>query len=74
MLWPSAEIKFLHYSCGYWEFPKVDCTKIIETKFTFMEAMNSNGSFQKKGYKFKEEESVKKVQKFKKYVKYLFMT
>ena len=32
----SAEIKLLHYSCGYWKFPKVDCTKVVETKFIFM--------------------------------------
>ena len=60
-----AEIKLLHYSRGYWKFPKVDCTK-VETKFIFMGpcTLIVIGTT-KKGYKFKEEEPVKKYKNVK---------
>ena len=32
----SVELKFLHYICGYWEFPKVDNIKIVDTKYVYM--------------------------------------
>ena len=60
----SAEIKLLHYSCGYWKFPKVDCTKVVETKFIFMGPCTPMKTT-KKGYIFKEEEeSVRKYRNF----------
>ena len=62
----SAEIKFLHYSCGYWDFPKGDYIKIVETKYIFMGPCTPMETT-KKGYKFKEEaKSVKKYRHFKK--------
>ena len=63
----SAEIKLLHYKCGYWEFPKVDCTKIVKTKFIFMGPCTPIETT-KQGYKFKEEEeSVKNTEILKIY-------
>ena len=29
----SSEFKLLYYSCGYWEFPKNDEIRIIDTKY-----------------------------------------
>ena len=49
----SVELKFLHYICGYWEFPKVDDIKIVDTKYVYIGPYTPLG-ISKRGYKFKE--------------------
>ena len=53
----SAEFKFLRYKCGYWEFPKVDDVKIIETEFIFMGPCTPTETT-KQGYKFKDDKAI----------------
>ena len=46
----SLEINFLHYSCGFWDFPKDD-TKIIDFKYVFLGPCTP-AETNKHGYKF----------------------
>lgn len=51
----SVEMKFLHYTCGSWVFPKVDDTKIVNVKYVFMGPCTAT-DITKKGYKFSEDD------------------
>ena len=60
----SVELKFLHYICGYWEFPKVDDIKIVDTKYVYMEPCTPVEI--RRGFKFNEdEEALKKYRALK---------
>ena len=50
----SAEFRFLQYTAGYWDLPKLDHIKIIETEFIFMGPCLP-AETTKQGYKFKED-------------------
>ena len=52
----SAEVKFLHCSCGYWKFPKADDIKIIDVDYFFI-GLCTPSEIRKSRYKFKEDES-----------------
>ncbi len=66
----EVEIKFLHYSCGFWDFPKSGedvKAKIIDADYVFMGPCTP-AETRSNGYKFKEDqESIKlfKVMKSK---------
>ena len=49
------EMKFLHYMCGCWEFPKIEDTKIVDANYVFMGPCTPS-DITKKGYKFKEDD------------------
>ena len=53
----QAEFKFLHYSCGYWDFPKtgddVD-PKTIDVEYVFMGPCTP-AEIKQNGYKFLED-------------------
>ena len=51
----SAEFNFLHYSCGYWDFPKKPDKKIVEVKYVFFGPCVPVETT-KKGYKFAEDQ------------------
>ena len=53
----SAEVKFIHRSCGYWEFPKADDIKIIDVDYFFI-GLCTPSEIRKSRYKFKEDKSV----------------
>ena len=46
----EAELKFLHNTCGYWDFPKVDDIQVVETKYIFIGPCTPS-EITKKGYK-----------------------
>ena len=50
-----VEMKFLHYMCGCWKFPKIEDTKIVDAKYVFMDPCTPS-DITKKGYKSKEED------------------
>ncbi|CAL4167259.1 unnamed protein product, partial [Meganyctiphanes norvegica] len=51
----DVELKFLHYKCGFWEFPKNYDIQIIETEFVFM-GPTTPAEITKNGFKFNEDE------------------
>ena len=61
----SAEVKFLHCSCGYWKFPKTDDIKIIDVDYFFI-GLCTPSEIRKRRYKLKEDESVSENIKFSK--------
>ena len=48
-------MKFLHYICGGWEFPKIEYIKIGDAKYVFMDPCTPS-HIKKKGYIFKEDD------------------
>ena len=56
------EVKFLHYSCGFWDFPKsgedVDA-KTIDAQYIFLGPCTPAET--RSGYKFKEDDKAIKV-------------
>ena len=50
-----VEMKFLHYMCGGWEFPKIEYTKIVNAKYVLMGPCTPS-HIKKKGYIFKEDD------------------
>lgn len=46
----SSEFKLLQYSCGFWEFPRIDEIRIIETKYIFYSPCRPQDTT-KNGYK-----------------------
>ena len=58
-------MKFLNYSCGYWDFPKKgddENNQIIEAKYIFMGPCTP-AETTKNGYKFAEDEKAIQVYK-----------
>ena len=52
----SVEITFLRNTCDrYWEFPKKDDTKIIDTSYLFIGPCTPSET-KKNGYRFQEDE------------------
>ena len=49
-----VEMKFLHYMCGCWKFPKIEDTKIVDGKYMFMGPYTPS-DITKKRYKFKKD-------------------
>ena len=58
----QVELKFLHYKCGFWEFPKTDDSTIVNTEFVFMGPC-SPATTTKQGYTFKEDERAHELYK-----------
>ena len=57
----SVEVKFLHYTFGFWDFPKNDDTKFVDTKYVFLGPCTP-AEITKSGYTFKEDtEALEKV-------------
>ena len=56
----SAEFKFLHYRCGFWEFPKIDDIQIIEVEYIYICPCTPH-EITKHGYKFKEDDEALKI-------------
>ena len=53
----AAEFKFLHYSCGYWDFPKSGDDvhpKTIDTDYVFLGPCTP-ADIKSNGYKFVED-------------------
>ena len=51
----EVEMKFLHYACGYWEFPKKKDIIIVDAKYIFYGPCTPCETT-KHGYRFKEDE------------------
>ena len=58
----EAELKFLHNTCGYWDFPKLDDTKVVDTKYIFIGPCTPS-KITKQGYIFKEDQDA--LEKYK---------
>ena len=50
----DVEMEFLHYTCGYWQFPKKDIN-IVDAKYIFYGPYTPCETT-KHGYRFKEDE------------------
>ena len=61
----QAELKFLHYSCGYWDFPKtgddVD-PKTVDAEYIFMGPCTP-AEIKTNGYKFSEDAQAIQIHK-----------
>ena len=59
----QVEVKFLHYSCGYWDFPKTGDDmkpKVIDAEFVFMGPCTP-AETKSNGYKFAEDQKAVQV-------------
>jgi len=59
----SSEFKLLYYSCGYWEFPKNDEIRIIDTKYILFGPCTPQDT-SKNGYQFEDDEKTQRIFKF----------
>ena len=67
----EAELKFLHNTCGYWDFPKLDDTKVVDTKYIHW-PMHTIKNNQTGLYIQRRSRCFRKIQTFKKYLEIYF--